>query len=117
MWLGLTLEGVSIVDFFRSNHLHDIAVYGYGKVGKLLCREIKKCDDINLVAVIDKNYGDKEDGITVISPDASIPKHEILICAYTDVNYVRNKLVGKSDNIVGFDELLKGFGYGNKHVG
>ena len=110
MWTQLALKGISVADFFRTNGLRRIVVYGYGRVGKLVCREIEKCDDLSLVAVIDKNYKKIDCNFTGISPEDTIPEHDILISTYTDTNYVRNKLAGRSDSIVGFDEVLKGYG-------
>ncbi len=109
MWIQIVLNGGNVVDFFKENDIHRVVVYGYGRIGKILCDEIKKNDSVELTAIIDKNYKAIDCDGSVISPDDEIPEHDMLVSTYTDTNYVRNKLGGRSSNIVGIDELLMGF--------
>ncbi len=110
-WLHLALEDIYISEFFQINNLNNIAIYGYGKIGKMLCCELQKCKDLNIVAVIDVNYQNKDQGqgFKVISPSLQVPDHDVLVSTIADTNLVRNIMECKSRNIIGIDELLKGF--------
>lgn len=109
LWLQLSLKGVSILDFFRANNFKRIIVYGYGKIGKLLCKEINGSPDIELIAVLDRAYMNIQCEYSIISPEDIMPDHDLVISTISDTNYVRNVLLDKTSIIIGFDELLKGF--------
>ena len=109
LWLQLYMNGDSILDFFRVNNIRRIIVYGYGKIGKMVCWEINRSPDIRLMAVVDRAYMNIQCDYTVISPEDVMPEHDLVISTISDTNFVRNALLDKASNIIGFDELLKGF--------
>ncbi len=109
MWLDITLKGVSIVDFFETNGLKDVVVYGYGDIGKKLIRELESSDKIRVVAVLDQKAMQLSGEIPILRPTDPIPKHDVMLVTVLDCNYVRNTLGDKSNNIVSFDEFLRGF--------
>lgn len=111
-WLNLCLRGISVGAFFRENKLNDIIIYGYGKIGKLLCDEIERTNSIRVKAVIDKRAEELSCPYPLYSPYEDIPEHDILIVTVMDTNYVRNTLKGKSETIVPIGELLRGYGFG-----
>ena len=110
MWLNLSLRGICICDFFVMNSLKDIIVYGYGRIGRLLCGEIKKHKKLRVVAAIDRNADLLMGSVPIIQPDEIIPKHDVMIVTIEDFNYVMGLMKEKSNNIVSLTELIRGYG-------
>lgn len=60
-WILLKQEKISLADYFKSNNIHTIAIYGMGELGTLLVNELKESDIIIKYAIdrsVNNNWGE-----------------------------------------------------------
>lgn len=53
-WLSQEIEGKHITNYLRHNEYKDVAIYGYGRIGRILCNELQ-LSGFCVKYVIDKN--------------------------------------------------------------
>lgn len=77
-WLLLERKGITIVPFFRDYFPGNIAIYGYGKLGRLLYQELE-CEGISLSFILDKNASRLEEKIPIYSLQEEFPKADLIV--------------------------------------
>ncbi len=98
MWMDLETGGRSLADYIRNNY-ESVAVYGYGKFGRFLCRELMT-NRINVEYVLDRNASNlKGEGLDIRVPGG-----------YHDVDIV---VVTNMFGIKDICDELRGYGYDN----
>jgi len=61
MWLTINISDKSILEYFEKRNIKEIAIYGYGGLGKRLYQELKKQEIINVKYIIDQMAKQKRD--------------------------------------------------------
>ena len=54
-WVAMKQANRNLDDYFIKHGYTQVAIYGFGDLGKLLFKEIKNSKDIHIAAIIDKN--------------------------------------------------------------
>ncbi len=55
MWLTININGKSILEYFEKRNIKEIAIYGYGGLGKRLYQELKQQERVKVKYIIDQN--------------------------------------------------------------
>ncbi len=76
MWL-CSHYGTKIEDYLRQKQIKNIAIYGYGFFGRLLCRELENTD-IQIMYIIDRKQ-DFDTDIRIVSPEEEWDKVDAII--------------------------------------
>lgn len=76
-WVGLFNEKKSVKKFFLDNNYRRIAIYGYGKIGKRLLKELQ-CPEISVLYVIDQSDF-KDSKIRIEKPVANLEIVDIIV--------------------------------------
>lgn len=108
MWMNLLQTNHSIAEYFTCTDR--VAVYGMGKIGENICRELS-VHGINLVCGIDKNSigENKTIGLTVYPPNVQLPDTDYIIIS---VAYLADVVAGAINvssgvKILTIDELIE----------
>lgn len=77
-WLATKQEGKSIIEYFHTNKIKSIAIYGMSYVGERLFNELKN-SDIEVKYAIDKNAEEIYAEVDVLSPDETLPEIDAIV--------------------------------------
>ena len=77
-WLELYMNNIKIADNLKKQGINKIAIYGYGKIGKNLYKEISK-SDIEVCYIIDKQAKKLIGDIPVLDIQEELPKVDAVI--------------------------------------
>ena len=77
-WLYLSENGISIAEVLINRYGKDIAVYGYGILGKHLCREFA-AEGMNISYLVDRNVQNPPKGIRIFVPEDDLPVCKCLV--------------------------------------
>ncbi len=91
--LQMSLNGKSTADFFRKNQYKKIAIYGLGKLGKMLVQDLEGTD-IEIQCLIDRNYArfpEQYKGIKVIGPHQL--QNEQVDCVVVSLVHLYNSIL------------------------
>lgn len=106
-WVRLKQQGKDISSFFSRKGYQNIAIYGFGKIGKLLFNELKD-SDIRVTYAIDQFKSQEEAGIRVYGLDEQLPQVDCIVVA-TDFIFedIKSKLEPLSSAaIVNVDDIF-----------
>lgn len=96
-WMKNKNKNVGIELFLQYHHIHRLAIYGCGNMGKLLYDEIQKIDNVESVCYIDKNEN-KKDAICIRD---NIPKVDaIIVTPIMEFYDIKRVLVKKTNAII-----------------
>lgn len=90
-WLELEKTGKHIADFFYNNGLKRIAIYGMGKVGRMLLDEFHNTD-IQVLYAVDRKAEFMNEKIDIYSPEDILPKADAIVITVADYNEVVKQL-------------------------
>lgn len=114
-WLDAKIAGVNIGGYFKDTD--KIAVYGMGKIGRLLCKELS-ANGNNVVCGIDQNISgmDWDTRIKVYSCDEELPDIDYIVIS---IAYLADDIVPLLEDrgsykIVTIDEVLNAIRGGAK---
>lgn len=80
-WIEAFLNGKRISEYLLENNYHNVAIYGFGRLGKQLYRELL-FSDVHVAYIIDLSFerGKKSfDGIRCFHPEEDLPEAELII--------------------------------------
>lgn len=80
-WVEAFLNGKKIPEYLLQNNYHNVAIYGFGRLGKQLYRELF-FSDVHVAYIIDLSFerGKKSfDGIPCFHPEEDLPEAELII--------------------------------------
>lgn len=112
-WLWLNIGGKSIAEYFISNDIRQIAIYGMGMLGKLLFEELKK-QGVNVLYGIDQDCAkEKEFDILIYTLEDDLPEVEIIVVT---VDYmfkqIKSRLREKGEyRVVSLKEVIRESNY------
>lgn len=107
-WLNMKNKGQMIEKYFEKNKYKQIAVYGMGKVGCLLCSELNKGSSVKVLYGIDRKMGDeqyttdkKKIADNVVSVDA------VVVAIVGNISNIRDELKKKYDcPVVSIEDIV-----------
>ena len=95
-WINQKNNGMKIEDFFKENNFREIAVYGMGEPGHLLCNELKGSTVVEVKYGLDKNFTLKKAIVEVRSlSDNIIPVDAIVVTPISHFHEIRQELKEK----------------------
>lgn len=87
-WLMLKEKGCGVENYFHEKGFHEIAIYGYGNIGKHLVTQLSGTD-IFVKYIIDVRKGVGEDKITQYHMTDKLPKVDVIVvtplCEYRQI--------------------------------
>lgn len=91
-WIGAKHDGKNIKDYIKKNNLRDIAIYGYGDMGKLLYNELAG-QGIHINEILDKRKDKLQtDKVRIKLPKDGNRKNTIIVTAIHDFEDVKGEL-------------------------
>ncbi len=100
-WLQNTIDGKALSDYLRDQGLHEIYIYGFGDLGKLLNHELSD-SDVTVKAFLDRRadqFGDTD--IPVFSVESVSDRLPVIVTAIYEFEKIKNDLERR-----GFDKVL-----------
>ncbi len=106
-WMAIKEDGKPFASFFERNKYFEIAVYGLGKIGNHLLRELKGTD-IKVLYAIDSKGEELNSDIEVYTLDDEIPIADVIVVtANFDYDNIKRKLEEKVDiPIISIDDVI-----------
>lgn len=105
-WLRMKIRKISIKDYLKDNSITNIAIYGWGDIGKILYEDIQ-CREIEIDYIIDNNV--KGDGIISIDELKSREKKIdlIIVTPILEIKEIYSELITVIDcEILSIMELM-----------
>ena len=113
MWLTIHINGKSILGYFEKRKIREIAIYGYGSLGKRLYQELTKQQAVKVRYIIDQMAQQKTDcKEKIVSLSENMEKVDcIVVTAVHDYDKIKENLFNLGYfNITSlekiFDELM-----------
>lgn len=105
-WLNLFIDGKSIVDFFVSNNISNIAIYGYSINARVL-EKIINASPINLQYIIDSCPENVKSKLPVYGINDELPEIDmIIITSVATKKLVLEKAMRNKNNLVYLREIF-----------
>lgn len=107
-WMILMERGDTIEQFFKERNIKEIAVYGYGNIGKHLVKQLSD-SNINIKYVIDKRKDSiVMDNISCYQLSDNMPTVDAIvitpICEYTKIKNALNEVT--SAEIISIEDIV-----------
>lgn len=77
-WMRVKRDNKKIVDYFRELHLHCIAIYGFGRIGRHLLSELEN-SDISIRYIIDRRNSNRSKDIPILQLSNKLPLVDAII--------------------------------------
>lgn len=108
-WIYSTQLGHPIKGYFEKNNLKNIAIYGDGDIGLLLCQELIHTSNINICCFIDRQKHENPFGITNIQRyDPSLGAEIIVVTSITEFENIQEKLISEGAGcIISLADVIK----------
>ncbi len=105
-WVQIRQEGKCISSYFHKNGYQTVAVYGLGRVGETLIKELSG-SDISVAYAIDQNADKDSDGF-VVSPDSVLKQvNVVVVTPIASYGEIKLKLKEKMNcPIVSIEDIL-----------
>lgn len=106
-WLTLHEEGKTIPRILKERGISTIALYGLGKIGKHVVREMKD-GDVAILYAIDRIVSGLYDGIPVKKAEESFPIVDaVIVTAVYDFEEIEEMLKNRIDcPVISLEEIL-----------
>ena len=106
-WMWIKTSGVDIIEGLRSAGYTRIIIYGYGRLGKILHKEISN-SGLEVVCVIDKAASSENScEVPVCEPDAMLPPCDVIIVTVvTEYNEIK-KQYNRVQPVISFADMIE----------
>ena len=106
-WMTRREAGFSVVDWMKRENYKNIAIYGFGILGRHLCNELYDTE-IKVEYIIDQRKDSIHTGYTIYLPSEIFPEAEVVVVtAIWDYHIVYGKLKEKGiEKIVSLESIL-----------
>ena len=94
----------SVIDLLLESEWREIAVYGYGVVGKLLVKELTNAD-FQVPFIIDRRKGELSTSIPTFTLSEILPQCDVIIVTTSNLSEVKGK-IGCDKNVILLEDLL-----------
>lgn len=78
-WLKIHNSEENLSEYFIKHNYKNVAIYGMKEMGELLYEELRRCKDVNVICVIDRNTSIEYNDICILSPDENIPDIDVMV--------------------------------------
>ena len=109
MWLTININGKSILEYFEKRNIKEIAIYGYGGLGKRLYQELKQQERVKVKYIIDQMAQQKRECKENIIPlSENMEKVDcIVVTAVHDYDEIKENLLNIGyDNVISLEKIL-----------
>lgn len=105
-WLRLRQEGKGIIPFFEKNNYRNIAIYGKGKLGEAVEKEMLN-SNITVKYFIDQKADKASDGF-VVSPNSELEAVDaIIVTPISSYGEIKQQLIKKANcPIISIEDVL-----------
>lgn len=103
-WITLGERNISVIDLLLKSEWREIAVYGYGVVGKLLVKELTNAD-FHVPFIIDRRKGELSTSIPTFTLFEILPQCDVIIVTTSNLSEVKGK-IGCDKNVILLEDLL-----------
>ena len=76
-WMVILENGISFKEYFKKNNYQNLAIYGFGAIGRHFYNQLTGAFDIRYI--IDKSVNISSFGIPFYRPDDQLPKVDVII--------------------------------------
>lgn len=106
-WIALRQMAVPFPSWFEENGFHKIAVYGLGRIGQLLIKELAG-SDVEVCYGIDKGQINGLENIKVVNPKGEFDEADlIVVTAMAEYSEIRRLLKKKIDcPVVSLEDII-----------
>lgn len=106
-WLLIIERGDRIEDYFHDKGIKEVAVYGYGNIGRHLVKQLIKTD-VSVKYVIDKNKKDVSENIDIYHPTDKLSEVDaVIITPICEYQSIKNKIDKKiSGEIISMEDII-----------
>lgn len=106
-WVTIKEEEKVIATYFERNNYYNIALYGLGKIGNHLLKELDGTD-IRVMYAIDTRSAILNTDIPVYSPDDEIPEADVIVVTATfDYDKIKKILEEKAGiRVISMDDVI-----------
>lgn len=87
-----------IIKFIHNKQYNEVAIYGLGRLGRLIIDEYLE-NDIKITYIVDQNYSNNYKGIPCFQPSGCLPKADLMIVT---VPYEADKIKQEMKQLVNF---------------
>ena len=114
-WIQLYQMDKNIEEFLIENNYHSIAIYGLGRVGKSLFKELSK-SNLTIDYVIDRKLSVSKgsyESILCYNPDAVLPKTDLIIIAVPgEIDNISLHLANCNSKVLSIQDILQSINLG-----
>ena len=96
-WMRIRDYNINFAGYFKKYGYHNIAIYGMGRLGTHLLRELRE-SEINVIFGIDKNNQNTEQAIDIYNPLQEMPEVDAVVITILDEYKEVGDLLKKSMN-------------------
>lgn len=106
-WLTLRQSGSGLEEYFIENSIRTVAVYGYGRTGRALVRELAQ-SGIRIEYIVDKQKAVRTDGICLYHPYDKLPDADVMVITpLVEGGEIRNEMRDKfSGKLLLIEDIL-----------
>ena len=105
LFLDLKLHDMQIRSFLDLNNMCEVAIYGYGVIGKYLEKELFH-EGVKVVFAVDR--GEKKDAtIPIYVPSAKLPPYDVMLVTTGNAGEVRELVGGTVNTVIELEDILK----------
>ena len=106
-WMILREKGISVKQYFASQGIKNIIIYGMGKMTRHLLEDLKD-SDVNIVCAIDRGAFEMNGDFPIISGETEIPEADcIIVTPVYDAEVIKQSLERKSSvTILSLSEVV-----------
>lgn len=92
IWLELKDKKILLASYLKKNNYNNVAIYGYGKEGRLLYSELKE-NNIKIKYIIDQNAINMKEEVEVKNLKDELPEVDLIIITVIDqVDKIQQKI-------------------------
>ncbi len=108
IWLELRNANCTVEKFFEDNKYYTIAIYGMGKMGKLLLNELKNSSKVKVLYAIDRRGVAEDCGVKILTINDNLPMVDVIVVTpMLEYSEVKRMLKKKMDNsIVSIEDVI-----------
>lgn len=96
MWMNLETQGKTIEDYLQNNGYFNVAIYGYGYIGKQLLGKLKR-SNVKVSYLVDQNAQYIEEEIPVYTIDDTLPVVDAIVVTLVEKE---ETVISRIENVI-----------------
>ncbi len=108
-WMNLREQNISVASILLANGYDNVAIYGYGVLGRRLYEELKS-SSVKVNYIVDKRLSGVTGNVSILSPSDSLePTGIMIVTAIGDYWTIRKNMKEKLDcPIISLEDVIYG---------